>query len=71
MTERAIRGWVAIAEYIGVSDSKLRRRYRQELIDAGVIFYIQHRPPSKVSVNAFPSRIQAWLHAKAARGEII
>ena len=46
-------------------------RKRQELIDAGAIFYqYQGRPPRK-RIRAFSSRIMNWMGLKAQKGELL
>lgn len=64
--ERAIEGWEKIASMFNVTARTMIRR-RQELRDAGVIFY-RSRGKRRV-VCAFPSLLKAWVSKKSAHGE--
>ena len=66
--ETAIHGWNAIARLFGVSTRSMMRR-RRELLEAGVIFYMQMGQPRKRVVSAFPSALKAWISLKSAKGE--
>lgn len=43
--------------------------WRQELKDAGVIFYRNEGRPPRRRVYAFPSRIQKFISLKSSKGE--
>jgi hypothetical protein len=64
--ECAVFGWAAIAAIFGVSERKMRGR-KQELCDAGAIFYMRKGRPPKRRVCAFPSRLKAWAALKTAK----
>ena len=70
MEEKAIQTWPKIAEYLGVSRAKAIT-LKDELIEAGAIFYIRRRGGLRPKVAAFPSRLRLWTSLKAQRGEAI
>lgn len=59
-----------ILKILGWSYSKFRR-YRGELLDAGVIFYRNEGRPPQQKLCAFPSLIKRWIGIKARQGEKI
>jgi len=65
MTEHAILGWKAIAEFFQVSERKMRGQ-KKELLEAGAIFYIRRGRPPRIRVAAFPSILQRWMIIKSA-----
>lgn len=68
--ETAITGWLSIAKMFDVDIRTIMRR-KDELIDAGAIFYKwTGSPPHKV-VCAFPSVLKAWISKKSAKGEFL
>jgi DNA-binding Lrp family transcriptional regulator len=44
---------------------------RKELVDAGVIFYMNIGRPPRRTIFHFPSRLKAYTGLKAAKGEIV
>lgn len=66
--ERAVEGWQQIADIFNVTKRMMLNR-RQELMDAGVIFYIIKGQPKRRVVCAFPSVLKAWISKKSAMGE--
>lgn len=70
MSEQVIQGWDNIAKFFGVSKRAMQRR-RQELLDAGVIFYVLKGRPKRKVVCAFPSLLKVWASLKARKGEIL
>ena len=64
-------GFKDILKILGWSQDKLYRN-RDELLDAGVIFYqrIGHKLPRR-RMRAFPSRIQNWIALKAKKRELL
>lgn len=61
--EKPLRGWKAIAEFSGWSESKAKR-LREELQESEVIFYeFTGRPPRK-SVKAYPSDLKEFVKRK-------
>jgi hypothetical protein len=68
--ETAVRGWDKIAASIGWSIRTAQRR-KEELQNAGVIFYHKSgRPPAR-KVFHFPSRLRSWVALKSSRGEYL
>jgi len=68
--EQAIPGWEAIAFSLNMNIRTAIRR-KDELIQAGVIFYmIKGRPPRR-QVYHFPSRLKTWTGLKSMAGENI
>jgi len=61
--ERALVGWKAIAQMFGVTERTMQAR-RQELIEVGVIFYMNHGRPPRKRVCAFPSLLMRWVILK-------
>ena len=47
------------------------RRNREELLDAGVIFYRKEGRPRARRVYAFPSELRHWIKLKSRRREPI
>lgn len=70
MSEIALMGWKAIAEFLDVSERKTKK-YRKELYETGTIFYWPRENTPKKEVCAFPSRLMAWIGHKSAREEIL
>jgi hypothetical protein len=71
MSEKALEGWKAIADYLGVSERKARN-YKKEFLEAGVIF--KKRMGCKdhdYMICAFPQNIRQWTMIKARKGEMI
>ena len=69
-TEHALIVWKAIAEMFGVTERTMKAR-RQEFLEAGVIFYMNHGRPPRKRVCAFPSLLRRWTILKAGDGEAI
>lgn len=68
--ERALTGWKEIADFLSWSEYKVLT-HRDELENAGVVFYCyMGRPPTK-RVQAFPSAIMAWTLMKAKKKEVL
>ena len=68
--ETAIEGWESIAKMFKVHVTTMIKR-KDELKEAGAIFYkMAGVPPHKV-VCAFPSVLQAWISKKSAKGEFL
>jgi hypothetical protein len=70
MTEFAIEGWEAIAEMFRVDIRTMQRR-REELQQAGAIFYVLKGQPKRRIVCAFPSVLKAWIAIKSSKGEML
>jgi len=70
VTERALIGWKAIAEMFGVTERTMKAR-RKELLEIGVIFYMNHGRPPRKRVCAFPSLLMRWTVLKGSNGEAI
>ena len=68
MDNETLVGLDHILKMLNWSKTKFYTR-RQELRDAGVIFYQWEGSPPKWRVRAFPSRIKNWTGLKASRGE--
>ncbi len=68
--ETAVQGWRAIAKTVGWSLRSAYRR-RDELREAGVVFYRKTGRPPKKAVFHFPSRLKDWIARKSAAGEKI
>jgi len=66
--EKAIQGWGNIAAIFGVHPRTMMRR-KEELKQAGVIFYMTLGQPKRRVVCAFPSLLRTWISRKAAKGE--
>jgi hypothetical protein len=64
--EVAIIGWKNIAKFFGVSERSMLR-HKQELKEAGYIFYINLGRPPRRKVAAFPSQLMSWM---ALRGSL-
>ena len=58
--EQALVGWRPIAQMFGVTERTMQTR-RQELMEDGVIFYMNHGRPPRKRVCAFPSILQRWV----------
>ena len=58
--ECALVGWKAIAEMFGVTERTMQAR-REELLEAGVIFYFNLGRPPRKRVCAFPSLLMRWV----------
>ena len=69
-TEHALIGWKAIAEMFGVTERTMKAR-RQEFLEAGVIFYMNHGRPPRKRVCAFPSLLMRWTVLKGSNGKPI
>ena len=67
--EVAVEGWTAIARMFGVSSRKMQRRYRLELMDAGILFYVRRGRTRWVA--AFPSSLIRWAAFKGKRRDVI
>lgn len=68
--EHAIVGWKDIAKMFNIHPQTMMRK-RDELIEAGAIYYMMKgRPPYK-TVCAFPSVLKAWIALKARKGELL
>lgn len=69
--EVVITGWENIALMFGKTDRAMITR-RDELLDAGVIFYSYFGRPPRRMVAAFPSMLKRWacLKSSVAREEI-
>ena len=67
--EVAIPFWTAIAKALGCHEVTAVRM-KQELQEAGVIFYRRNRRNKRI-VYHFPSRLRAWTGIKGSKGEII
>ena len=68
--ETTIQSWAAIANFFNCSERKIRS-YKDELLAAGVIFYMYLGSPPRKTVCAFPSKLRNWAGLKGQRGEII
>lgn len=68
--EQAVEGWEAIAYSLNMSMRSAYRR-RDELKDAGVIFYKKKGTPPRKTVYHFPSRLRAWTGLKSSANENI
>lgn len=68
--EIAIIGWKPIAEMFNCSERKMRN-YKQELLDSGVIFFMNLGRPPRRRVLAFPSRLKKWAGRKGFQREVI
>ena len=68
MNEEIAIGFDQILRMLHWSKSKFYTR-RQELLDAGAIFYQYEGKPPVWRVRAFPSRIKNWTGLKASKGE--
>ena len=68
--ERALIGWKPIAQMFGVTDRTMKSR-REELLRAGVIFYMNHGCPPRKRVCAFPSLLMRWVMLKGSKGGVI
>ena len=64
--EIVILGWKAIARLFCVSERKMRYK-KQELHEAGAIFYMRMGRPPRKRVCAFPSRLKTWAAIKSAK----
>ena len=69
--ETAIIGWDNIGRLFGRSGRYMRKKYREELLEYGVLFY-QHlgRPPQRRAC-AFPSCLRKWAGLKGQKDEMI
>lgn len=67
--EVAIPYWRSIAKTLRCDVSTIIK-HKQELKDAGVIFYRRGRS-NKRFVYHFPSRLKAWAGLKGSRDEIV
>lgn len=70
MPESAIKTWKEIAKMFSVSESKMRR-FKDELLDCGAIWYTHNGKPPRRIVCAWPSVLKAWMIKKSAKGEIL
>lgn len=70
MTDRVLTGWKEIAEFMGWSERKAKMK-KDELLQAGVIFYSRMGRPPRVNVQCFPSVIQDWTIKKSFKMEIL
>ena len=68
--EIAIKGWDSIARIFGVSKRSMIRR-KDELKEAGAIFYMWRGVPPQRVVCAFPSVLKAWISKKSAKDEML
>ena len=68
--EQALIGWKPIAEMFGVTRRTMQAK-RQELMDAGGIFYMNRGRPPRRRVCAFPSLLMRWTVIKASEGKTI
>ena len=68
--ERTLIGWKPIAQMFGVTERTMKAR-REELFEAGVIFYMNHGRPPRRRVCAFPSVLKMWTVLKGGSGEPI
>jgi hypothetical protein len=59
-----------ILTILGWSRAKFFNK-REELKDAGAIFYRYEGRPPRLRLCAFPSEIRTWIRLKASKGEII
>jgi hypothetical protein len=68
--ETAIEGWTAIAKMFGIDKRSMIRR-RDELLEAGIIWYGKKRVGRKCHkvVRAFPTNLKSWQIKKSAKGE--
>lgn len=64
------RGWERLAKYLDVSVRKAKG-LRQELQNAGIVFYIKSGRPPQKSVCWFASDVRRWLQWKGAHREVI
>ena len=68
--ETSLRGWTTLAHHLGCSVAKAKR-YREELLDAGVIFYMyQGRPPRK-QLHFWLSQLIRWTALKGNKRETL
>lgn len=68
--EVALVGWTQISGIFGRNERFMRKR-KEELLEAGVIFYMKVGTPPNRRVAAFPSILKKWAALKAQRGEFI
>lgn len=68
--EVAIQGWEEIARLFGCSEKKVRL-LREELLNSGVIFFMNLGSPPRRRVLAFPSRLKKWAGLKGFYREVI
>jgi hypothetical protein len=67
--EVAVPYWSSIARTLGCHVVTACKK-KQELQDAGVIFYRRNRHNKRI-VHHFPSRLRAWTGIKGSKSEII
>ncbi len=70
MSECALIGWKAIAEMFGVTERTMKSR-REELLELGAIFYMNHGRPPRRRVCAFPSLLKTWTILKGRGGGVV
>jgi hypothetical protein len=70
MPERALVGWKQISQFMCWSENKIRAK-REELQNAGVIFYTYMGCPPTKKVQAFPSVLIAWTIKKSQNRELL
>ena len=64
--ESPIKTWFHISWFLGMSPAKARK-FRDELFEAGVIFYAPTQGPPFRVVAAFPSILRKWATLKAKK----
>ncbi len=70
MSECALIGWKAIAEMFGVTERTMKAR-REELLELGAIFYMNHGRPPRRRVCAFPALLMRWTILKGRGGGVV
>jgi len=68
MYERAVEGWQALADMLGVNIRTIQRR-KLELESSGVIFYMAKGRRKQKIMMFFPSTVRAFIMKKTQLGE--
>lgn len=68
--EQMVHGWRNLAEFLGMSESKVKR-LRPELKACGAVFYGRFGRARRKTLCFFPSEIKKWCRIKGAKGEMI
>lgn len=68
--EYVVRGWRNLADYLGLSERKLRGM-KPELTSCGSVFFMRLGRKKQRTLCFFQSEIKKWCRIKASKGEVI
>lgn len=68
MADPLIEGWEDIGKMFGWSKPTIMKR-KDELCDAGVVFYLNRGRPPRNKACAWESALKIWAMKKGAKGE--